>query len=210
MLSDALGIRPTRKAIVALALILFTSACHPVDNIMVAVFGRSMRSQPSFDPYENLDQNAMIPPEGSVPFAAGNFPASPGQINVGQPEGAAIPMPFTQGDLVNQSPVVVNLANPLTANEASLARGQELFDRACSPCHGTGGAGDGPVTQVGMLPMSLLTAQARGYTDGYIYGIIRVGRGLMPAYGHQVAHFDRWNVVNYVRSLQAAAPAGGE
>ena len=24
----------------------------------------------------------------------------------------------------------------------------------------------------------------------------------MPAYGHQIAHYDRWHVVNYVRQLQ--------
>jgi hypothetical protein len=46
-------------------------------------------------------------------------------------------------------------------------------------------------------------------TDGYIYGMIRVGRGLMPPYGHQVAHFDRWNIVNYVRQLQRNAGTPG-
>ena len=39
-------------------------------------------------------------------------------------------------------------------------------------------------------------------SDGYIYGMIRVGRVWMPAYGHQIAHYDRWHVVNYVRQLQ--------
>ena len=24
----------------------------------------------------------------------------------------------------------------------------------------------------------------------------------MPAYGHQIGHYDRWHVVNYVRRLQ--------
>ena len=90
----------------------------------------------------------------------------------------------------------------VAADEASLARGQVVFNRMCAPCHGVQGAGDGPTTQVGMLPMPLTSDQARGFSDGYIYSIIRVGRGLMPAYGHQVTHFDRWNVVNYVRQLQ--------
>jgi len=34
---------------------------------------------------------------------------------------------------------------------------------------------------------------------------VRVGRGLMPAYGHQVSHFDRWHIVNYIRLLQRNA-----
>ena len=35
--------------------------------------------------------------------------------------------------------------------------------------------------------------------------MIRVGRGLMPAYAHQISHFDRWNIVNYIRVLQRQA-----
>ncbi len=59
-----------------------------------------------------------------------------------------------------------------------------------------------------MLSQSLLVEPVLSRTDGYRYGMIRVGRGLMPSYGHQITHFDRWHVVNYVRSLQAAASAG--
>ena len=44
-----------------------------------------------------------------------------------------------------------------------------------------------------------------GYTDQYIYAMIRVGRGLMPEYGSRITHFDRWHVVNYVRQLQVRA-----
>jgi len=63
---------------------------------------------------------------------------------------------------------------------------------------------------------SLLTANARGYTDGYLYSILRYGRGIMGKYGDKITRIDdRWQVVNYVRQLQAAsplppaAPAGG-
>ena len=38
-------------------------------------------------------------------------------------------------------------------------------------------------------------------TDGYIYGIVRLGRGLMPSY-RRIPPSDRWAVVNYVRYLQ--------
>lgn len=27
----------------------------------------------------------------------------------------------------------------------------------------------------------------------------------MPAYGHQIGHYDRWHIVNYVRRLQGLA-----
>jgi mono/diheme cytochrome c family protein len=43
------------------------------------------------------------------------------------------------------------------------------------------------------------------YSDAYLYAMIRVGRGLMPEYGSRISHFDRWNVINYVRQLQQQA-----
>ena len=33
---------------------------------------------------------------------------------------------------------------------------------------------------------SLLTARARGYSDGYLYSIMRYGRGVMPRYGDKI------------------------
>src|SRR5207248_11678913 len=50
-------------------------------------------------------------------------------------------------------------------------------------------------------------------TDGYIYAVIVsgqvMGRGLMPVYGDKVRGTDRWDVVNYIRTLQAQARSGG-
>lgn len=76
------------------------------------------------------------------------------------------------------------------------------------------GSGAKIIEKYGLLAAYNLSGPGvAGYSDGYIYGIIRVGRGLMPPWGHQVSHFDRWNIVNYVRVLQVQAgntPAGAE
>ncbi|HEU4700172.1 MAG TPA: cytochrome c [Gemmatimonadales bacterium] len=94
------------------------------------------------------------------------------------------------------------------------ARGDTLYGIFCEVCHGQAGDGKGPVGPKVGAP-SLLTPRARGYTDGYLYSIIRYGRGVMPRYGDKVYEpADRWAVVNHVRKLQgqggadsAAAPA---
>lgn len=187
-----------------LGALLTTAACSPLDDAMVALFGRSMRDQPSFDPYEN----PLPAPEGSVPFSAGNLQAGAFEVNVGQPEGLEEMIPaFTQLDIINEAPVVVDLPNPVALGEASIRRGEEVFLRVCAPCHGPNGSGvTGYIISAGYPPFPLLSDRAKGFTDGYIYGMIRVGRGLMPSYGHQVSHFDRWHVVNYLRILQGAAP----
>ena len=107
---------------------------------------------------------------------------------------------------------VIGLQNPVPPTDQSLARGQELFDRVCAVCHGTDGVGaNASIVEVHPLlaAYNLAGEQAAAYADGYIYGMIRVGRGVMPAYGHQVSHFDRWHIVNYVRQLQANNGQGG-
>lgn len=193
--------------IAALVLAATVGGCHPMDNLLHSVFGRSMRQQPAIQPY----QNPLPPPQGSVPFASGNFPAAPGDFAIGQAEGTAAPPPVTPLMVLLDDPLVVGLENPIAPSAESLARGEVMFNRACVPCHGSAGAGDGLVTRAGVLPVSIVTDSAAARTDGTIYSVIRVGRGAMPAYGHQLSHFDRWHVVNYVRQLQGAAapePAG--
>ena len=194
-----LGLRMLTAMVAAVAA---AGACVPLDDIMGDVFGRSMRDQRSFDPYENT----LLPPEGSVPFAAGNYAAGPYQVNVGQPEGSAdVPPPFTQDDMQDRPEVVDTLANPVAPTHESLARGEQLYERVCIVCHGPDGAGTtGYIFEVhpAMAAHPLNGETAMGRTDGYIYGMIRVGRVMMPAYGHQIGHYDRWHLVNYVRQLQ--------
>jgi hypothetical protein len=56
--------------------------------------------------------------------------------------------------------------------------------------------------QYGVAAPSLVNERVRGLSDGYIYGVIRNGRGAMPNYA-RIEHRNRWDVVNYLRALQA-------
>lgn len=98
--------------------------------------------------------------------------------------------------------------NPLAPTSANLARGQELFNRHCTACHGVGGRGDGPVAhQWPRLPKDLThpERQAR-MTDGEIFWRLSTGHregsdDIMPAFADRVGEQDRWKVVLFVRSL---------
>jgi mono/diheme cytochrome c family protein len=194
---------------------MMLGGCKPLDDVAVMVFGRSMRDQRSFDPYEN----PRGAPENSVAFASGNYPAAPGEVNLGQPEGVAVPR-FTQLDLGTPgegAPVIQGLVNPMDSNDAvSMARGEEIYLRFCVVCHGPDGVGANAyiADKHPLLPAYNLSSETvAAYSDQYLYAMIRVGRGLMPEYGSRITHFDRWSVVNYVRQLQRQAentPAGGD
>jgi len=205
------GYRLFRTTVVLAVSALVLGGCKPLDDVMATIFGRSMRSSVSFDPYEN----PHLPDSNAVPFASGNYPAAPGLVNLGGPEGLEEDVPpFTPADLASSSDVVNSLVNPVPSDETSLARGQVMYQRMCAVCHGSAGIGaEAPILPKHpmMAAFNLANGNAVGFTDGYIYGMIRVGRGVMPAYGHRVTHFDRWHIVNYVRELQRQAgqtPAG--
>ncbi len=197
-MSKARGLRILVTALLASV----AAGCHPLDNVMVDIFGRSMRDQRSFDPYENPRPE----PPHSVSFASGNFPPAKGEVNIGEPEGVDVPY-FTQRDMIpigTGDSIVQSLVNP-GADSTDLARGKVLFVRFCAPCHGEDGIGKDayiaskhPV----VAAYNLAGPREQGFTDQYIYAMIRRGRGLMPEYGSRVSHFDRWDIVNYLRTLQ--------
>jgi len=188
--------------------------CQPLDNTMVFIFGRSMRDQRSFDPYENTRPE----PPNSLSFSSGTYPGAPDDIDIGEPDGTPV-VPLTQQ---NMQPIgtgdawLQSLVNPIQPDSASLARGKVMFDRYCAVCHGFAGIGaQAPIAQKHptVAAYNLAGPVVQGYTDQYIYGMMRVGRGLMPEYGYRIPEFDRWRIVNYVRTLQAqfnANQAGGD
>jgi len=93
------------------------------------------------------------------------------------------------------------IPNPHSVSPASLANGRMYYTINCAVCHGDTGMGDGPATKYGMPGINLMTDVTKARTDGYIFGMIRNGRGLMPPY-NRIEEPDRWDVVNYLRALQ--------
>ena len=98
---------------------------------------------------------------------------------------------------------MAGIANPVPADARSLLNGRKNYTINCAVCHGFEGKGDGPVVAKGFpgIPLVGPASPTPGRTDGYIWGMIRNGRGLMPSYD-RIEELDRWDVVNYVRGLQ--------
>ena len=178
-----------RKAL-ALALglaVLAGGACNPDDVVHHVGWFATMRHQRSIKPYAR----PLAPVDGTVPVT-----------------GAAATMDLTSAE---------RLVNPRTRTSESLNRGKFVYETYCLVCHGVTGRGDGPVSGpppgkfFGVRPLVGGAMDRR--SDGYIYGVIvngqAMGRGLMPRYGDKVRGSDRWDLVNYVRSLQARARSGG-
>ena len=140
------------------------------------------------------------------PYETGSLPHTPppGSVPV---TGAEIDW-FDEWRVLNTTTADA-LVNPVGRTDG-LARGEELYDTFCALCHGPTGQGDGLVGRKLGAP-SLMTPRAAGFSDGYLYSIVRYGRGIMAPYGDKIfRQEDRWRVVNYLRTLTADQPGGGD
>jgi len=94
--------------------------------------------------------------------------------------------------------------NPVTANAESVAIGKQHYQTFCTPCHGPGGKGDGPVSTKFIPPPDLTNAALqKARTDGYVQHVIGMGGAVMPAYGEALSPEERWHLVNFLRTLAA-------
>ena len=186
MSANAYGMN-RKLIVVALPLTLALGACD---------WFTDFKNQPRIEPWEptsQLDNDTLHPPRGnpqnSVPitgtYAAG-FQVSHRNFPVTIDSMAAIP-------------------NPTPISAASLTNGRKYYTINCAVCHGLTGMGDGTATKYGFPQIALVNESAKGRSDGYIFGMIRNGRGMMPTYD-RIEEMERWDVVNYVRALQGSTP----
>jgi mono/diheme cytochrome c family protein len=100
------------------------------------------------------------------------------------------------------------LKNPVAPEAASIAAGSKLFATHCSKCHGDSGKGDGTMgDDLDPKPPDLTDAEWKhGSSDGEIFTVI--GQGVkgtdMKAFNQKLTVHQRWDVVNYLRSIGPA------
>ncbi len=158
------------------------------------------KNQPRLEPWESFSVNVndtiappRFNPQMSVPI-----------------QGMAVPgiaVSYTPSPLAVDS--MSGLTNPVAADARSLDSGRKYYSINCAVCHGDLGDGKGAMAAAGYaFYPSIINASAIGRTDGYLWGIIRNGRASMPNYA-RIEEADRWDVVNYVRALQAGTAVIG-
>jgi mono/diheme cytochrome c family protein len=92
--------------------------------------------------------------------------------------------------------------NPISPTPESIAAGQKIYSKTCAMCHGKTGDADGPaVIELNIHPAKLSDPQLATESDGSLFWKITTGKKPMPAYGKRLSETDRWNLVNYVRTL---------
>ena len=126
-------------------------------------------------------------------------------------------VPYYYGDTEAERTRATNeiIANPYPITEAGLAEGKELYDIYCGICHGPKGGGAGylvrdanpakGITQ-GVYPVQPAILTNDTFTlanNGRLYHAIMKGKNLMGSYADKLSYSERWEVIHYIRSLQA-------
>jgi len=140
-----------------------------------------------------------------------------------QPVEGTIPRGYTPYQYPNDTSgyrrAGIEWENPEEVTTEYLEKGKDLYNKFCMHCHGESGNGDGPVIQNSKFPPppSFITGQSsRGgammdLREGNMYHTIMYGLNMMGSHASQVNHDERWLIVSYIKSMQAASlPADEE
>jgi mono/diheme cytochrome c family protein len=95
--------------------------------------------------------------------------------------------------------------NPVKADDASIARGAELYSINCKMCHGQTAEGNGPIAAfLANKPANLTSPVVQSKSDGSIFLTISNGvAGKMPALNENFLVSERWDLVNFIRTLKS-------
>ncbi len=138
----------------------------------------------------------------------GTVPRTGTASNMRIPGSGSVPYYYDDSEEGRAQAMAQIVNNPFPITEAGLAEGKELYKLYCAICHGDKGDGGGylvrddggvyPVQPANFLLDEFVTA-----SNGRYYHSIMRGRNLMGAYADKLAYSERWQVIHYIRSLQA-------
>ncbi len=141
-----------------------------------------------------------LPVSGTVPRKTSNriaIPTAP-QSN---------PYYYSDSEEDRELATVEVIFNPYDITDKGLAKGKGLYNIFCGICHGDKGDGLGYLARDGsaypVAPAILISDEFIASSNGRLYHSIMYGKNLMGSYKDKISYEERWQVIHYIRSLQA-------
>jgi len=176
-----------KKLLLIFSVLAFLVGCGPKGNqpnvelIQDMMVNEAIKAQ-RYDEYFPNGVSQLVPPEHTQPVGF---------------------KPYKYG--FNADLAEKELKNPLAGQMTPevLFTGQKYYEIHCMLCHGATGQGDGPIApKMPLKPPPVTSDKIKKWTDTRIFHTITVGQGLMGPYASHIPQKYRWQVVNYIRSLQ--------
>ena len=93
--------------------------------------------------------------------------------------------------------------NPIPSDAASIEAGKNIYKKSCNDCHGKKGKGDGPKSgELDKSPQDFTKEAFQKQSEGALFWKITEGRKPMPSFKHDLNKDQRWQVLNYIRTLK--------
>ncbi len=142
----------------------------------------------------------------------GSYEATAGSSATGISIDESNSVPYEYADTEDdRSKAMENITtSPFPITEKSLSVGKELYAINCAICHGDKGDGAGYLVRddggkYPVQPANFLLDEFVNASNGRFYHAIIYGKNLMGGYSDKLNFSERWDVIQYIRSLQAGA-----
>ncbi|MBP6396616.1 MAG: cytochrome c [Saprospiraceae bacterium] len=113
----------------------------------------------------------------------------------------------TEEERARATAEIINNPYPITAS--GLEKGKALYNIYCGICHGEKGDGAGYLVRddgkYPAQPANFLLDDFINSSNGRYYHSIMYGRNVMGGYSDKLSYKERWEVIHYIRSLQATS-----
>ena len=150
-------------------------------------------------------------PRGYAGQRSDNSESLSGQLSsasISIPVNGSVPYYYedTEEDRTRATNEIVN--NPFPITEKGLSMAKANYDIYCGICHGEKGDGAGYLVRddggvYPAQPANFLTDEFINASNGRYYHAIVYGKNVMSGYTDKLSYEERWQVIHYIRSLQA-------
>lgn len=176
----------------------------------------------SFNTWESRDSlmsyylNPLKPVEGTIPRGYAGLSTAPDEAAkaakaeylAGTPVNGFVPYYYedTEDERTRASAEIT--ANPFPITTAGVAKGKELYNVFCGICHGDKADGNGYIVRddggkYPAQPANLVSEEFIAASEGRFYHAMIYGKNVMGGYTDKLSYEERWQVIHYIRSLQA-------
>ena len=143
---------------------------------------------------QNVNEN-----EGAIPYA------------IAVPTNGHVPYYYEDTPEGREAAIAANEMNPFPITDEGLIKGGNIYNIFCAICHGEEGNGLGyiydtdknPQAKYPAAPANLLREEYVEASNGRYYHAIMYGYNVMGAYADKMSYEERWQVIHYIRNLQA-------
>lgn len=158
------------------------------------------------------DLYKMVQPRQAVngTIARGYVGSKPSGAGINYKPNGSVPYYYANTEEDRTRAMAEITKNPFPITKGSLENGKLLYNIQCAICHGEKADGAGYLVRddggkYPVQPANLLLDEFVNASNGRYYHTLIYGRNLMGGYSDKLSYEERWNVIQYIRSLQAAS-----